>query len=203
MSYPDNSRAFDNYDSRFDPPDDDYLEIYELTDEDQELISKIQSLIDNYPRIEKTANLEDFFDSAPEGDFKWEEDDPGDPTPYYCDDCKTWHIAYYNTIIGRENGNRYIDLMEGDSSGNWDIYIAWQEGEDPTDLLDFYIRLHDLHFERWASYWLWCAEEQHDPLQELLEKKDNTTREFFEFCIKSAMDFIKYLYPQDHKFDIN
>ena len=147
---------------------------------------------------EKTPTVWQFFAdlNMPEGDFKWDDPEAGDSHVYCCGerDCPVqWHTIAYATNIGRREGKLYIEEMDVDSDGNWDINESWEEGDDYEvfrNLMENMQRL-DEYFVGWARYWLDAIITRKDPC-------DQATRpvpdgEWTEFCLEAVEDNIKYL----------
>lgn len=140
-----------------------------------------------------------FGDNIPTGDFRWGEDaDPGDGYAY--EDDGVWKIAYYNDIYGRENGKLFIEIHQGDEDGNWDVTDGWEEGEDPTEILNILAQRSDNYFIGWGRYYLCCAENAReileagqDPLDQLLRLSEIKPEELVEFFLSAVREDIKYL----------
>lgn len=144
---------------------------------------------------------DEFFDVAPEGEFKWgrpELHDPcADETPSYCDDCDDWHHGYQYTMeMGRRaDGTRWLDVISIDEEGDSDCLSSWdeREGDDEDAWLEC---MNDLdtkyYFRQCAKYWLWAAEHGKDPRNYCL-REIKTKNEWFRFCIQGAQDDIRYL----------
>jgi hypothetical protein len=128
--------------------------------------------------------IENMLEYVPEEeDFTWN-GEAGDWTPYYCDDCDTWHKTASYENIGRTNGKLWIECMSVDECGDHEIDTRWEEGEDPAHSeLEWYIGAYSLdqYFVQWAQYHLWCVEQSIaeqkpiDPLEEIMELCDLDT----------------------------
>jgi hypothetical protein len=154
----------------------------------------------------KTCTIKDLFpDTIPAGDFRWGNDaDPGDPYPYACCeyDCEEgWHMAYYNDVFGRENGKLFIEIFMGDEDGNWEFDDGWEEGADPIiekEICNTLAQRSDQYFIHWCRYWLECAmnpdeilEEGKDPLDQIIEFPEPD--KLIDFLIDAAEKNIEYL----------
>lgn len=139
------------------------------------------------------AVLSDISADFPEGDFKWENDDPGDTHVYCCGerDCLVqWHEAYYCETIERKDGKLTIEIHDGDSDGNWDINSAWEEGEDwDASGIGYHFGEYALreYFVGWLQYWLDAAETGKDPCNQLM-MRSHLGKDFnwVDACIKAA-----------------
>ena len=135
--------------------------------------------------------LEELSESFPDGDFKWDMDDPGDAHVYCCGekDCPMqWHEAYFNVIIERKDGKLSIEIHEGDSDGNWDITCGWEEGEDFANSgvgYNFGEYALRQYFVGWLEYWLDAAETGRDPCDQAMTRPQ-TDNKWVDFCIKAA-----------------
>lgn len=175
-----------------------------VTEEQKEEISKLWWELEDFKKKNylKTVKLEDLFgNNIPEGDFRWGEDaDPGDGHAYECDCEQGWHIAYFNDIYGRENGKLFIEILEGDEDGNWDISYGWNEGEDSTEICNALAQRLDNYFIDWGKYWLYCAENTQeilekgkDPLDQVIRLSQIKPEDLVEFFLNSARSNIEYL----------
>lgn len=106
-------------------------------------------------------------------------------TPYYCDDCETWHkIASYHKWY-TEGGVFKVDFMHIDQDGDSGI----SNGCDVDS--DEYPEMEDEYFNSickdndWKDYFKWVAAEGKDPLGELLGIR---TKEKTEFTIYTEIN---------------
>ena len=152
----------------------------------------------------KPATLAEVSESFPEGDFRWDCDDPGDAHVYCCGekDCPVqWHEAYYETMIERKNGKLTIEIHTGDSDGNWDCDTSWEEGEDwDNSGVGCHFGEYALrnYFTGWLEYWLDAAETGLDPCHQL-SMKTHLDKGFnwVDACIKRAQSNARVLNPQN------
>jgi len=139
------------------------------------------------------STFADIGELLPEGDFRWDDDDPGDAHVYCCGerDCPVqWHEAYYNTTIERKDGKLIIEIHDGDRDGNWDINTSWEEGEDweGSGISYFYgegaLRQY---FVGWLEYWIDAAETGKDPCNQLM-MRSHLDKDFnwVDACLKAA-----------------
>ena len=139
----------------------------------------------------KPATFEEVSECFPEGDFKWDNDDPGDAHVYCCGerDCPVqWHEAFYCETIERKDGKLTIEIHDGDSDGNWDINTAWEEGEDwDNSGVGYHFGEYQLrmYFYHWAEYWIDAAETGKDPCNQTMTRPMGPS-EWVDFCIKAA-----------------
>lgn len=146
------------------------------------------------------ATFEEIAEHFPEGDFRWDDDDPGDTHVYCCGerDCPVqWHESYWNTTIERKDGLLTIDVHNGDSDGNWDIDCSWEERwngpSQSDDWLNSGVGYHfgeyalRSYFVGWLEYWLDAAETGKDPCNQFMMRA-HTDKKFnwVEECLKSA-----------------
>jgi hypothetical protein len=164
-----------------------------LTKEQQDRLSDLSKRLAGIDRPIPTLTQEELFNNAPEGDFEWKMDDPGDMYATCCgeEDCEQqWHGAHYNETIGRRNGKLFAELYEGDTDGNWDCNCRWEEGEDFYEIADAMGegRLYE-YFRGWAEYWLDSAATGQDKLVQFYSEPDN----WGDACLDAAEQQIKYL----------
>jgi hypothetical protein len=141
----------------------------------------------------KPATLAEVSEHFPEGDFIWDDSEPGDAHVWCCGekDCPVqWHEAYYNTVIERKNGKLSIEIHTGDSDGNWDFDTGWEEGEDwDNSGVGCHFGEYALreYFKGWLEYWLDAAETGLDPLHQL-SMRSRSAKDFnwVDACIKPA-----------------
>ena len=152
------------------------------------------------------ATLEDISEYFPTGDFRWDDDDPGDAHVYCCGerDCPVqWHEAFYNTTIERKDGKLIIDVHEGDSDGKWFRTSIWAEDYLDEECFDVPSQSDDWdnsgvgyhfgeyamrsYFVGWLEYWLDAAETGKDPCNQLM-MRSHTDKGFnwVDACIKAA-----------------
>lgn len=165
----------------------------------QETIEKLESFIDGYKPVYPIPTLESIFQDTPEGDFSWEPYEAGDWEVWYDTDSQSWNKVAYVVNIGRKNGYRWIEVKSCDSDGNWEIEVYFDEEDDNFESFahDYmgYFSTED-YFQGWAEYWLYCAKEGTDPLDQCFPGdyqsriQDGT---WVEFCLNSAKDNIKCL----------
>ena len=64
---------------------------------------------------------------------KIEQEEAGDWTPYWCDDCDTWHSTAYAMDIVRKSdvmeGRDCFEIRSVDQDGNWDFDTATYDGD--------------------------------------------------------------------------
>ena len=138
------------------------------------------------------------FDCMPDGKTRLEADEAGDWTPYWCDDCGTWHKTASALDFDPQG-----EVMEGtvgpvieartvDEDGNWDFDSASFEGDLEWA---FFYRTYvssDQYFIGWAQYHLWCAEHNADPLEEWV-REYATRQEAVDANIKAAQTQLAYV----------
>lgn len=177
-----------------------------ITKEQEDEIRKMWLTLYNFKRKNnfKTMPFKFLFgNDIPEGDFCWDNDDPGDPFAYECgeNDCETgWHIAYWSDTYGRKDGKLYVEIAEGDESGNWEVTDYWEEGEDPSEILAILAQRLDDYFIGWGRYYLCCAENAReileqgkDPLDQVIKLSQIKPEELVEFFLSAVRENIKYL----------
>lgn len=136
----------------------------------KELIEKLESFLDKYQPEYVNTTLESIFEGTPEGDFSWEQDEVRDWDAWYDPDSQSWEKTAYATNIGRKNGFHWIEGMSCDTDGNWDMNLCFSE-EDGDEFTSFdedfksFCSTED-YFIGWAEYWLYCATEGTDQLNE-------------------------------------
>ena len=168
----------------------------------EERAAAVQKIIDNYSwQSEPTIkSMKDYFpDNIPEGDFKWDADEAGDWHAIRCHekDCEAqWHMIAYAVNLGRESGKLYLEYMDCDQDGDWNIVYYWDEEfskeEEKEVLIALGAEIND-YFASWARYDLYCYETGEDPLEQVLVgrfKRETFTKEEW---IKSAEDNAKRL----------
>ena len=137
------------------------------------------------------ATLADIAEHFPDGDFRWDDDDPGDAHVYCCGerDCPVqWHEAFFNTTIERKEGKLIVEIHEGDSDGNWDINCGWEEGENwDASGVGYHFGEYALrqYFVGWLEYWIDAAETGKDPCNQAMTRPQKHS-EWIDFCIKAA-----------------
>jgi len=148
---------------------------------------------DSYkPQQKPKGCIEDYFDTAPEGDFKWDTDG-GDWHVWNCEgkDCETqWHKACYALNIGRRNGKRYLEYVECDTDGNWYNQGYWEDGYGKEELNELLCELEGEsrhYFAGWTRYYVDCFYTGKDVLNEGM--KPHTREQWLE----AAEDMAKYL----------
>jgi len=86
-------------------------------------------------------------------EWKYEEPEAVLDVPFYCDDCEKWHFAFYSFNTGKDENGYYIEVMEGDEDGNWDVY-EWIDSkiaeERPQEWADF--------FKKWYDDFTWVTQ---------------------------------------------
>lgn len=174
-----------------------------VTEEQRKEIIELYHNVWSFKSKGKPSTIDEMFENAPAGDFKWENDDPGDGFAYECDnsDCPaSWHMAYYCDTFGRKNGKRFIEVHSGDEDGNWDFSDGWEEGEDSEEITNLLGERLDNYFSGWAKYWLYCAENAReileageDPLDQVIKLSEIKPEELVEFFLAAAREDIKYL----------
>lgn len=174
-----------------------------ISDAQRKEITELYHKVWNFESKVKPSTIDEMFENAPAGDFKWENDDPGDGFAYECgeSDCPVgWHMAYYCDTFGREKGKRFIEIYSGDEDGNWDFSDGWEEGEDPTEITTILAERLDNYFLGWAKYWLYCAEsaweileEGEDPLDQVISLSKIEPKNLVEFFLAAAREDIRYL----------
>ena len=130
------------------------------------------------------------FTNAPSKDFEWRSEIAGDW--YAIKGCEGWWKLAYATHIGRKKGKCWVEVETCDSNGNWDLYLAWEEGESWDELGQYFASSSDKYFLGWAKYWLYCARHGIDPLDQCT-KSFNTSDDYYEFCIEAVREELKYL----------
>lgn len=146
----------------------------------------------------ETPNLEDIFEYAPEGDFKWDGEPSEDWSVYSCGekDCPVgWHLTSDWMDMGRENGKRYIEIGTTDSDGDSDPSGRWEDGDDweASDVSWDLARGSDSYFKGWAEYWLSAAIYGNDPVNNYTGE-NLPPNEWAEYCLKAAEDNMKYYF---------
>jgi hypothetical protein len=131
---------------------------------------------------------------VPEGDFHWEGDEAGDWTPYYCDDCDTWHKTASATEFKRTGDRVEVYVRTVDQDGDWDTSCGFNSA-DGDDWDAFHRDLSSAdelgeHFKGWAEYHLWCAETLRDPLEDNMRETTPLVH------AQHALDYAKYLAPR-------
>jgi hypothetical protein len=131
---------------------------------------------------------------APKGDFNWD-GEAGDWTPYWCDDCNTFHKTAQSLDIIRKGRHYCLITRTVDEDGNWEMNDHYESDDGADAWRLFYIynlseRQSYDHFKGWAEYHLWCAEEggEVDPLNEFIDGKPTRKRH-----VEAAEDHLKYL----------
>jgi len=141
------------------------------------------------------GTLESILEVLPEGDFHWDDGDPGEANVYCCGerDCpQQWHESYWILEFKREGGKLEISVHNGDSDGNWDYDCGWEEGEDLIASGVAYrlgAEQSNDHFNGWAEYWLDAAVTGKDPCKQIFKTPDN----WVEYCLDAAENNISYL----------
>lgn len=172
-------------------------------DPDPKLRKKIERMIEanrrKHTKNKKRPTFEEFWAelNTPEGDFEWRPDEAGDWTPYYCDDCDTWHKTAEAIDIGRKEGKRFVEIRTVDQDGDWDYDTSYEEGEGIEAWACIY-DLHlgqgslDEHFRGWAEYHLWCMKHPgKDPCEDFFKDNDKSPASH----LKAAEDYAIYLDP--------
>lgn len=156
-------------------------------------ISELWNRLNSFQYPEVTTTIDRVFESFQEGDFEYEDTDPGDAYIYSCGESECpvgWHRSYRNWKFTRKDGKRSIELHTRDEDGNWDFDSGWDEGEDPTEILRIIEHEMTEYFMGWAKYDLECAAQGKD----ILSDEDRTE----EQALKSARENINYLYVVKH-----
>jgi len=176
----------------------DWDQDYSLTPYMEKVLRRAQQelrAIENLKHPVPTVDA--FFDTAPEGDFKWEAPDycdPGDVRPSYCDDCESWHGYHYTNEMGRKDGKRYVTTFDIDNDGDKDVCSCWEDGFGEQDWECVMDDMDTNHvFRQQAEYDLWCAETGKDPLDNWMFRTIKTKHDWFRRCIASAQSHMKYL----------
>ena len=179
--------------------DEDFTRQADISDRIKPLWARLHAA-DISPQDRKISSLADMFANAPDGDFKWDDNEAGDWHVWCCGerDCPSqWHKAAYALDMGREGGKRYVEARSVDEDGNWDFDASWDEREGQTESdWDEFARYTldgqmDEFFKGWARYWIHCAETRTDVLSE--SSKSPSDADWVDFCISAAEDDIKYL----------
>ena len=169
----------------------------QLSIDQKDRLQAIQNKLYEHTRkpLPAKPSLDSIISHCPDGDFKWDDGDPGDAHVYCCGekDCpQQWHLSYDNTEIRRVDGKLYIDVYSGDSDGDWDIVASWEEGEDWNGSeVGYYFseaRLND-YFIGWAEYWIDAAISGEDPCRQLMDRP----KKWVDSCLNHAENSIKYL----------
>lgn len=151
----------------------------------------LRAKLDRYTPPPVTLTVDGLFENAPEGDFSWEDTEPGDTYAWACDCPAKWHRALYYVNMGRKDGKRYIDVLcDTHADGDAQPYIYWEDGLDPTEALTFIAHSNDKYFISWAEYWLDCYHTGKDPLNQMINGRLPTPAE----CLVNAGVEIKYLF---------
>ena len=130
--------------------------------------------------------------SPPEGDFEWD-DTEAEWSPYYCEDCDTFHLAGRSIDISRKAGKIDIVVRTGDTDGNWDLDDAYLESEGDTD--KDWLRFYEDNFARqreeyqaeWDSYYQHVAETGEDPVHEFNVARTRKVDETWEFKFNTSI----------------
>lgn len=137
------------------------------------------------------VTIEQIFENAPDGNFKWDGIEAGDWHVYNCGekDCTIgWHKVAYGQNFSRENHKLCIELWSVDESGPTGDLDVWESGDDPHDVcFAMSISLWE-YFQGWFQYWSDCAETG----QDVLNDADDTHKNVGAF-IKFAEDNVKSL----------
>lgn len=159
----------------------------------EERAKAVQDILNDYRwPSEPSVSMKDYLpDSIPEGDFKRDADEAGDWHAIRCfeKDCEVqWHQHAYAINLGRKDGKLYLEYMDCDSDGDWDVMYYWEEGFSKEEEKEVLIALgaeFDDYFASWARYDLYCYETGEDPLEQA------TSPFTKEEWIKSAEDNAK------------
>lgn len=162
-----------------------------ITDAQRERAKAVREALSNV-RERETLTIDDMFEHAPDGDFKWDACEAGDWHVYDCGekDCdRQWHKIAFAINMKRENGKRSIEYSSCDEDGNWDCIAAWDEDDasELTWMLQEMANESRDYFDGWARYHLHCYESGTDVLNECIS---GTTPEAH---LKHAEDMVKYL----------
>ena len=151
---------------------------WRLTDVQRERLRGLEAKIDEVfpqPTEKDAVKWDDVFKSAPEGEFKYEDSEAGDWTPW-CDDKPVYwtHSAdAYN--MGREKGKRCLERVTVDRDGNWDVSWRLEDDEDgkgPDDAWQYLIDMDCRHHLRAVSkYYVYVAETGDDCLDDYYHPK--------------------------------
>jgi hypothetical protein len=183
--------------------------MYTITEEQKQKISDINHFLNNYECEHPFPTLAGFFESCPNGDFKWDETEAGDWLPSHEDGM--WTKYSYAITMGRRNGKRWVECHSIDIDGNWDCSQSFDEGEEGREESDpekDWKLFYDLgikewlgtddFFHSWAKYWCDCAVTGKDPLGNSFNPPHDFGTEYrpqtwAEFCIEAALENIKSL----------
>lgn len=146
--------------------------------------AKLREKLNTYKAPKTTLTIDEVFSN---GDF--EDTEPGDAFVYYCgEDGHGYHKYYVNWKAETKDGKQYLECMQGDEDGNWELDLAWESGEDPSDILERLQNETNEYFLGWAKYDLDCAESGIDMLE--LPKRHKINR---RNALKSAKENISFL----------
>ncbi len=162
----------------------------QITEEQQKRIDALWTHLSNWRMQTPPAQvtLADIGEYFPDGDFKWDEDDPGDTHVYCCGekDCdQQWHEEWYTTKIERKDGKLTIEAHDSD-----DICAGWKEGEDfiASGISYYFGESHlNSYFVGWLEYWLDAAVTGKDPCNQVMTRPQKPS-EWVNFCIKASQD---------------
>lgn len=176
----------------------------ELNDFQRAVAGHIRKMIDNYkmPRIEAVPAPAEFFKEMPipDGSFEWIQEEAGDWIAYQCEDpqCTApggWHKKAHGMDIGRKDGKLWVESWTLDEDGSRNT-IRWDEGENDEDWFKYAIHQNqvsiDEYFQGWAAYYLWCAEQGQDPLNEAMGKI--RAHAWVNYWLEFALENIALLY---------
>lgn len=144
----------------------------ERSPEQMKRAAEVQERIDNYPRA-KAWEVETVFEHAPDGDFCWDDQEVGDWHAIQCGekDCPVgWHQEGYILNIKREKGKRIIELMSGDTNGDWNCVDSWEDGMKDLWLFEEIANQNNDFFKGWARYYLYCFHGGKDVLEQAREQ---------------------------------
>ena len=173
-----------------------------LTKEQEIRLFGLRAKIYSFRKLHKPqyAKLTEVLEYLPDGDFHWDDSDPGDANVYCCGekDCPTqWHEAYYNVEFERKDGKLEILVHSGDCDGNWDYDDGWTEGENFQNSGVAYHLGPDTmndHFMGWAEYYLDSAITGDDPCNQLMMRQHlKKIPNWIDICLDAAENNIKYL----------
>lgn len=144
-------------------------------------------------------DLDDMFDFHDGKDFTYDEAEAGDWNAYRCGSkgCERgWHKIAYAMNMGREDGKRWVEVLDCDEDGNWDFNTGYdeREGDEPGGDAHREVSRHinhsmDEHFIGWVRYHLDCFSTGEDPLDEFFSDSEYPAIRH----LNAAMDNLKYL----------
>ena len=145
---------------------------WRLNDAQKKRLDALEKRIDEVypqPTKEDACSWEDTFKYMPEGQFKYDDSEAGDWTPWCDDKPVSWTQSADAYDIGRDkDGKRWLERRTVDRDGNWDFVWRLEDNDDgtePKDAWEYLLDMHCHHHLRAVSkYYVYIAETGDDCL---------------------------------------